>query len=220
MTIVAVKHLLSPARAGAFGPLVLAACLRDADRRRATRAGALDRLRAGARDAVRPAPAPAAPSAPVAAAGARPPTRSSASPPRLHRARRRTARPCTSRRSRASRSSSTSTRRTRPPAAPRKRARSATRGRTCRKTGRGARRRLGRHARLAQGLRRAPEAAVPARERSRRLDRQAAYGVPFESTTSGRPFVVGADGNVNKMYRKVDVTVHAQQILDDLKHGS
>jgi peroxiredoxin len=30
--------------------------------------------------------------------------------------------------------------------------------------------------------------------------------------------VIGADGNVRKVYRKVDVGVHAQQILDDVAH--
>jgi peroxiredoxin len=28
--------------------------------------------------------------------------------------------------------------------------------------------------------------------------------------------VIGADGNVRKVYRKVDVSVHAQQVLADL----
>jgi peroxiredoxin Q/BCP len=44
------------------------------------------------------------------------------------------------------------------------------------------------------------------------------YGVPFESYHHRETFVVGADGNVKKVYRKVDVSVHAQQILDDLSH--
>ena len=30
-------------------------------------------------------------------------------------------------------------------------------------------------------------------------------------------FVIGPDGNVKKIYRSVDVSVHAQQIQDDLK---
>ena len=35
--------------------------------------------------------------------------------------------------------------------------------------------------------------------------------------TQRQSFVIGADGNVKKIYRSVDVTVHAQQIQDDLK---
>jgi peroxiredoxin Q/BCP len=31
-------------------------------------------------------------------------------------------------------------------------------------------------------------------------------------------FVIGADGNMKKIYRSVDVSVHAQQIQDDLKN--
>ena len=46
------------------------------------------------------------------------------------------------------------------------------------------------------------------------------YGVPFESYHHRQTFVVGADGNVKKVYRKVDVTVHAQEILADLGQGS
>jgi len=46
------------------------------------------------------------------------------------------------------------------------------------------------------------------------------YGVPFESYHHRQTFVVGADGTVKKVYRKVDVSVHAQQILDDLSHPS
>jgi len=45
------------------------------------------------------------------------------------------------------------------------------------------------------------------------------YGVPFESYHHRQTFVVGADGNVKKVYRKVDVTVHAQEILADLGGG-
>ena len=42
------------------------------------------------------------------------------------------------------------------------------------------------------------------------------YGVPFSGHHQRQTFVVGADGNVAKVYRKVDVTVHAAQVLDDL----
>ncbi len=35
--------------------------------------------------------------------------------------------------------------------------------------------------------------------------------------TQRQSFVIGADGNIKKIYRSVDVTVHAQQIQDDLK---
>jgi thioredoxin-dependent peroxiredoxin len=47
----------------------------------------------------------------------------------------------------------------------------------------------------------------------------AAYGVPFDVHHQRQTFVVGADGNVLKVYRKVDVTAHAGQVLDDLTHG-
>jgi thioredoxin-dependent peroxiredoxin len=43
-----------------------------------------------------------------------------------------------------------------------------------------------------------------------------AYGVPFSGYHQRQTFVVGADGNVAKVYRKVDVTVHAAQVLEDL----
>jgi peroxiredoxin Q/BCP len=46
------------------------------------------------------------------------------------------------------------------------------------------------------------------------------FGVPFEGYHHRQTFVIGPDGNVRKVYRKVDVTVHAQQILDDLTHAS
>jgi peroxiredoxin Q/BCP len=46
------------------------------------------------------------------------------------------------------------------------------------------------------------------------------YGVPFEGHHQRQTFIVGADGNVLKAYRKVDVSVHARQILDDLTHAS
>jgi peroxiredoxin Q/BCP len=43
-----------------------------------------------------------------------------------------------------------------------------------------------------------------------------AFGVPMKDGYIGRQsFVVGADGNVKKIYRKVDVTVHAQEIMGD-----
>jgi peroxiredoxin Q/BCP len=45
------------------------------------------------------------------------------------------------------------------------------------------------------------------------------YGVPFEGHHQRQTFVIGTDGNVAKAYRKVDVTVHASQILDDLTHA-
>jgi peroxiredoxin Q/BCP len=44
-----------------------------------------------------------------------------------------------------------------------------------------------------------------------------AFGVPFNDGYAGRQsFVIGADGNVKKVYRKVDVTVHAQEIAGDI----
>jgi peroxiredoxin Q/BCP len=42
------------------------------------------------------------------------------------------------------------------------------------------------------------------------------YGVPFEGHHARQTFVVGPDGNVRKVYRKVDVTAHADQVLADL----
>jgi peroxiredoxin Q/BCP len=42
------------------------------------------------------------------------------------------------------------------------------------------------------------------------------YGVPFSGHHQRQTFVVGADGNVFKVYRTVDVTLHAAQVLDDL----
>jgi peroxiredoxin Q/BCP len=44
----------------------------------------------------------------------------------------------------------------------------------------------------------------------------AAYGVPFAGHHSRQTFVIGKDGNVVKVYRKVDVTAHAAQVLGDL----
>jgi peroxiredoxin Q/BCP len=43
------------------------------------------------------------------------------------------------------------------------------------------------------------------------------YGVPFAGHHSRQTIVVGADGKIQRAYRKVDVTVHAAQILDALK---
>jgi peroxiredoxin Q/BCP len=45
------------------------------------------------------------------------------------------------------------------------------------------------------------------------------YGVPFAGHHQRQTFVIGPDGNVLKVYRKVDVTVHASQVLDDLTHA-
>jgi thioredoxin-dependent peroxiredoxin len=42
------------------------------------------------------------------------------------------------------------------------------------------------------------------------------YSVPFEGMHKRQTIVIGADGNVRKVYRKVDVMVHAQQVLADL----
>lgn len=42
------------------------------------------------------------------------------------------------------------------------------------------------------------------------------YGVPFQGRHHRETFVIGANGVVRKVYRQVDVTVHAQQILADL----
>lgn len=46
------------------------------------------------------------------------------------------------------------------------------------------------------------------------------FGVPFEGYHHRQTIVIGPDGTVRKVYRKVDVTQHAQQILDDLTHAS
>lgn len=48
----------------------------------------------------------------------------------------------------------------------------------------------------------------------------ASYGVPFAVVHQRQTFVVGANGTILKTYRKVDVTKHAAQILDDLNHAS
>jgi len=42
------------------------------------------------------------------------------------------------------------------------------------------------------------------------------YGVPFSGHHQRQTFVIGPDGSVKKVYRKVDVNVHAGQILTDL----
>jgi peroxiredoxin Q/BCP len=44
-----------------------------------------------------------------------------------------------------------------------------------------------------------------------------AYGVPFAGHHQRQTVLIGADGNVVKVYRKVDVAVHAAQILQDLR---
>jgi peroxiredoxin Q/BCP len=43
------------------------------------------------------------------------------------------------------------------------------------------------------------------------------YGVPFTGHHARQSFVIGRDGNVKRVYRSVDVTLHAQQIAEDLK---
>jgi peroxiredoxin Q/BCP len=43
-----------------------------------------------------------------------------------------------------------------------------------------------------------------------------AYGVPFAGHHQRQTVIIGPDGNVFKVYRKVDVAVHAAQVLDDL----
>lgn len=45
-----------------------------------------------------------------------------------------------------------------------------------------------------------------------------AYGVPNNAGFLGRQtFVIGADGNVKKIYRSVDVSKHAAEVLGDVK---
>ena len=45
-----------------------------------------------------------------------------------------------------------------------------------------------------------------------------AYGVPNNAGFLGRQtFVIGADGNVKKIYRSVDVSKHASEVLADVK---
>lgn len=43
------------------------------------------------------------------------------------------------------------------------------------------------------------------------------YGVPFEGAHKRQTIVVGADGRVKNVYRKVDVKVHAQEILAEVR---
>ncbi len=47
-----------------------------------------------------------------------------------------------------------------------------------------------------------------------------AYGVPFRGLHQRQTFVIGADGTVRKVYRTVDVSTHAAQILGDLTKAS
>ena len=48
--------------------------------------------------------------------------------------------------------------------------------------------------------------------------RDRSYGVPNNNGFLGRQsFVIGPDGNVKKIYRSVDVTKHAAEILADVK---
>ena len=42
------------------------------------------------------------------------------------------------------------------------------------------------------------------------------YGVPFASVHHRQTVVIGADGRVKKVHRKVDVAVHAQEVLAEL----
>jgi peroxiredoxin Q/BCP len=44
------------------------------------------------------------------------------------------------------------------------------------------------------------------------------YGVPFEGHHKRQTIVVGRDGRVERVYRTVDVTTHAKEILADLDH--
>jgi peroxiredoxin Q/BCP len=46
----------------------------------------------------------------------------------------------------------------------------------------------------------------------------ATYGVPFSGHHQRQTFIISADGKVAKVYRKVDVTAHAAQVLDDVTH--
>jgi thioredoxin-dependent peroxiredoxin len=45
------------------------------------------------------------------------------------------------------------------------------------------------------------------------------YGVPFAGHHQRQTIVIGSDGTVRKVYRKVNVTEHAAQILDDLRQA-
>jgi peroxiredoxin Q/BCP len=42
------------------------------------------------------------------------------------------------------------------------------------------------------------------------------YDVPFHAVHARQTVLIGADGRVRKVYRKVDVGVHAQEVLGDL----
>jgi peroxiredoxin Q/BCP len=46
------------------------------------------------------------------------------------------------------------------------------------------------------------------------------YNVPFQSYHQRQTVEIGPDGKVKKVYRKVDVTVHAQQVTDDLSKAT
>ncbi len=46
------------------------------------------------------------------------------------------------------------------------------------------------------------------------------YGVPFRLFHQRQTFVIGADGTLRKVYRSVDVSTHAAEILGDLKAAS
>jgi peroxiredoxin Q/BCP len=45
------------------------------------------------------------------------------------------------------------------------------------------------------------------------------YGVPFAGHHDRQTVVIRADGTVGRVYRRVDVAVHAAQVLDDLSHA-
>jgi thioredoxin-dependent peroxiredoxin len=47
-----------------------------------------------------------------------------------------------------------------------------------------------------------------------------AYGVPFEGHHQRQTILIGSDGKIRKVYRKVDVTIHAQQVLAELTHAT
>ena len=78
-------------------------------------------------------------------------------------------------------------------------------------------RRVARHAGFAQGVRRAPQAAVRPRERHRRRHRREVRRAWCKRATieSRQSFVVSPDGKVKKVYRTVDGKVHAAEILAD-----
>ncbi len=43
------------------------------------------------------------------------------------------------------------------------------------------------------------------------------YGVPFQGVHKRQTVIIGADGRVRRVYRKVDVGAHAQEVLGDLR---